>query len=194
MFKNIGIIFCIFFIVACGTGVNDLTFTGICDGYSDSSSAPYVVPWEVGTTQIISQGNCGSVTHNGKAKYAYDVGMEIGTAIVASRAGVVYEVVKDKSDGNGCADGENHIYIEHADGSVAKYLHLTKNGSTVSVGDVVTRGQKIGTSGNTGCSGGPHLHFEVNTDRDSGMSIPVTFKNVGDNGRGLQAGQSYIAK
>jgi murein DD-endopeptidase MepM/ murein hydrolase activator NlpD len=41
------------------------------------------------------------------------------------------------------------------------YMHLKKNSITVKVGDKVAEGQKIGESGNTGESTGPHLHFEI---------------------------------
>lgn len=39
------------------------------------------------------------------------------------------------------------------------YIHLDR--IDVERGDAVVAGQQIGLSGNTGCSSGPHLHFEV---------------------------------
>ncbi len=55
-----------------------------------------------------------------------------------------------------------YIYINHDNGYQTRYAHLSA--VTVSKDDRVTRGQVIGTSGTTGWSTGPHLHFEV---RDS---------------------------
>lgn len=40
------------------------------------------------------------------------------------------------------------------------YMHMASK--TVNVGDVVKQGQYIGKIGNTGCSTGTHLHFQIN--------------------------------
>jgi murein DD-endopeptidase MepM/ murein hydrolase activator NlpD len=42
---------------------------------------------------------------------------------------------------------------------ISRYLHLSR--LDVSVGQVVAAGTQLGLSGNTGCSSGPHLHFET---------------------------------
>jgi murein DD-endopeptidase MepM/ murein hydrolase activator NlpD len=58
------------------------------------------------------------------------------------------------SGGNG-----NIIVVEHGHGFSTAYAHNKEN--LVTVGQKVTKGQGIATSGSTGMSTGPHLHYEV---------------------------------
>ncbi len=51
-----------------------------------------------------------------------------------------------------------HIRLRHPDGSLTIYGHLTK--PYVSRGQKVSQGDRIGLTGNSGFSTGPHLHFE----------------------------------
>lgn len=53
--------------------------------------------------------------------------------------------------------GGNVIYIDHGEGIVSAYLHLSKQ--LVAVGDTVQQGTVIGHVGATGRVTGPHLHF-----------------------------------
>lgn len=76
-----------------------------------------------------------------------------GTDIQATGAGVIEKIIKKKS-GYG-----THIIINHGYGYQSLYAHMAS--VTVKVGDKVSRGQIIGTVGNTGTSTAPHLHYEV---------------------------------
>lgn len=53
--------------------------------------------------------------------------------------------------------GGRIIYIDHGQGIVTAYMHLSR--FLVAVGDTVARGQRIGLVGATGRVTGPHLHW-----------------------------------
>ena len=63
----------------------------------------------------------------------------------------------------------NGVIIQHADGSVAWYVHMKKNSVTSKpVGATVVRGEYLGIVGSSGSSTGPHLHFELH---DAGKNV-----------------------
>ena len=53
--------------------------------------------------------------------------------------------------------GGKVVYVDHGEGLVTAYLHLSKH--RVAVGDTVERGMVLGQVGATGRVTGPHLHF-----------------------------------
>ena len=61
--------------------------------------------------------------------------------------------------------GSNTVAIEHANGYTTTYLHLKKDSLRVTRGDRVQAGDVLGIVGSSGCSTGPHLHFEVRDGR-----------------------------
>ncbi|MFA7209213.1 MAG: peptidoglycan DD-metalloendopeptidase family protein [Parcubacteria group bacterium] len=80
--------------------------------------------------------------------------------------GIKYSSVFAARGGKVVGSGDNGKYaygkwlaIDHGDGLVTLYGHLSDK--AVSKGGKVKEGQKIGVSGNTGNSTGPHLHFSV---------------------------------
>lgn len=81
-----------------------------------------------------------------------DIAGKIGDPVYAAGAGKVITAAKDNSHGK-------YIVVEHPGGLQSWYLHLSK--ISISEGDTVTKGQRIGSLGNTGRSTGPHLHFEI---------------------------------
>lgn len=81
-----------------------------------------------------------------------DFAVPIGTPVMAVGDG---EVIMVK--GGGAAG--NYVAIRHGRQYMTRYMHLSK--TLVKVGQKVKRGDRIGLSGNTGRSTGPHLHFEV---------------------------------
>jgi murein DD-endopeptidase MepM/ murein hydrolase activator NlpD len=186
-------IFLALVIISCGQGVDEVTHKGVCEGYNDQSTSEYDLPFAVNESKEVSQANCSAASHFGPQRFAYDFATDIGTDIYAARAGTVIEVEESFEDGNGCPD-DNHVYIRHSDNTIGGYVHLTKNGANVNVGDVVAQGDLIGTSGNTGCSSGAHLHFHVWQSDAKENTIPVVFRNTSANPRGLAGGKTYTAQ
>ena len=91
-----------------------------------------------------------------------DWGMPVGTLLYAVESGVV---VRRNDDFKGNAYGL-YVVIWHEELNLASwYCHMSK--ISVSVGDKVIRNQVIGSSGNTGNTTGPHLHFNIcHTDKN----------------------------
>ena len=189
---------CIIFLGAalaagCGSGSDFLSGGASCGPYTAPSQSPYVLPYPVGQSFLTSQGNCGTYSHTGDDRYAYDFAMPIGTTIVATRAGTVLDLIESNTDDNGGISA-NFVRITHSDGTIAIYAHLTKDGVVVSAGASVTQGQSIALSGNSGYSSAGHLHFEVFQDANSSKSVPVTFSNASPNPNGpLKTDSTYSA-
>jgi len=94
---------------------------------------------------------------------AVDIANKCGTSVVASADGVV---IKDDELGSGKSGWNNgygvFVLMEHTNGIKTRYAHLDE--ARVDIGDVVSRGQVIGTMGSTGNTetvNGCHVHFEV---------------------------------
>ncbi|MFD5073724.1 transglycosylase family protein [Streptomyces sp. NPDC058371] len=70
------------------------------------------------------------------------------------------------------------VVIRHSDGRYTQYAHLSA--ISVKAGQNVVGGQRIGRSGSTGNSTGPHLHFEVRTGPGFGSDVdPVAYLRTG---------------
>ena len=84
--------------------------------------------------------------------YGIDIAAGSGTAILAAKPGKC--IYRGYSNIRG-----NFLKLDHGGGVVTLYQHCSK--ILVSVGTQVKAGQRIALVGSTGCSTGPHLHFEV---------------------------------
>ena len=82
-----------------------------------------------------------------------DYALYHGTPVLAAMSG---KVSRTACLGSGYG---NHVILDHEGGLQTVYAHLSR--VSVSFGDIISEGQIIGYSGNTGNSTGPHLHFEV---------------------------------
>ena len=86
-----------------------------------------------------------------KAHNGIDYKAPKGTPVYAAGDGKVIRSDYNKFNGH-------HVFIQHANSIVTKYLHFTKR--TVKKGQRVKQGKVIGYVGATGLAQGPHLHYE----------------------------------
>ncbi len=146
--------------------------------FATEAGPRFHLPWAVGCTHTIGQGNNGSFSH--ADLFAWDVTMPIGTPVVAAGAGRIVDVreadLPDDPMQMESVPLANLVTIDHGGGLKSLYGHLDYEGVAVVPGQWVARGQVIGFSGNTGFSTAPHLHYEV-TDV-FGESVSTCFHEV----------------
>ncbi|MEV8093742.1 M23 family metallopeptidase [Kitasatospora sp. NPDC085879] len=110
-----------------------------------------------------------------KTNHSYAAGFHTGVDF-AVRPGTPLVAVGDAtvvSAGWAGAYG-NQVVLKLSDGHFAQYAHMSKLG--VHAGQKMHAGDRVGLSGNTGNSTGPHLHFEIRTANRYGAVIdPVKY-------------------
>jgi murein DD-endopeptidase MepM/ murein hydrolase activator NlpD len=84
-----------------------------------------------------------------------DFGGGYGATVFAAGSGTVISAAKKGSYGN-------TVVIDHGGGLSTVYGHLSH--ISVSEGQSVSAGQRVGAIGSSGLSTGPHLHFETRVD------------------------------
>jgi hypothetical protein len=175
-----------------------------CASFHGPSQSEYVLPFQAGKSfKVLASTGHYRTGNRGVGLFAIDFAMPIGTPIVAAREGVVIAVRDSFPDGNNEDLKENFVFVNHSDGSIGRYMHLTRGGALVRVGQRVRQGEMIARSGNSGQSTQPHLHFDVQRCGPNmppnynalpcGETLPVTFRNTVGHPCGLQAGNSYRA-
>lgn len=122
------------------------------------SSAGYIFP--------VAGLNIYNINNRNYPSYPGHTGVDIninvrGKSVVAVKDGTVYaSAALKRADGTYKSYGE-YIMIDHHDGTMTLYAHMSPDSRTVQKGDSVVQGQVIGIVGTTGNSTGLHLHFEV---------------------------------
>jgi len=132
-----------------------------CSGESRTSHGKYIYPIPA---EIPINIEPESITHVGRDEFAIDFLIPEGTAILAAREGLIYEVVVINNVGGAeekYAEFANYIIIKHEDDEFSVYIHLKQNSATIISGEEVKAGQVIAIQGSTGYTFEPHLHFAV---------------------------------
>lgn len=121
---------------------------------------------------------CSGVSYNGHQGIDTDllqlVNQNVGVPVYAALDGTVVLANDGQPDDNRCVCGSaipgwpqcppgtqaNAVIIDHGGGHQSWYWHLRTGSVAVEVGEMVMAGQPIGMVASSGCSTGPHLHFE----------------------------------
>lgn len=121
----------------------------------------------------VLENGCESITNNYTSSHkAVDIVSSCtGTDdVIALSDGTVEMAVRNVKYTNHNARGAgtygNYVKIEHADGKKTLYAHMAYGSVNVTKGQVIKKGQKLGTMGETGNAYGKHLHFEVRNSNE----------------------------
>ena len=130
-----------------------------------------IVTQSFGTTPFASKN---PQVYNGSGHNGIDFGVRVGTPIYSAQSGIVLGTGNTDTACSGVSYGK-WILIKHNNGLTTLYAHLSV--ISVNAGQSVGVRQKIGLSGNTGYSTGPHLHFTVYASDSVHISGPNEYKS-----------------
>jgi murein DD-endopeptidase MepM/ murein hydrolase activator NlpD len=145
------------------------------DPRAEPTPYAYSLPYPAGLAFSVLQGFHGAFSHRGSNEYAVDFDCPVATQVIATRPGVVVAANAAAQTAGTTPEfleykRTNFVLLLHDDGTIGEYMHLSPSGIEVAPGQRVARGQGIALSGNTGFSSTPHLHFQVMTAGDDGVS------------------------
>jgi murein DD-endopeptidase MepM/ murein hydrolase activator NlpD len=85
----------------------------------------------------------------------------------------------------------NFVVIDHGTGEFSLIAHLNQGSVKVKVGDVVSAGQLVGRTGNSGMSTEPHVHYHLmdHADWHKAQGLPAQFSNFVRNGQQVERGE-----
>lgn len=112
--------------------------------------------------------------YSGNGHNGIDFSAKVGTPILSAQSGTVLGVGDTDRACSGVSYGK-WVLVRHTNGLTTLYAHLSV--IQVSAGQTVSVGQKVGLSGNTGYSTGPHLHFTVYASDSVHIAGPTEYKS-----------------
>lgn len=131
-------------------------------------STTYVFPTKTGS---ISSYFGASRDGGARSHAGVDVAVPVGTPVRSMAGGEVVYTGYTSQRGN-------YMKVQNSDGTLSLYQHL--NGFDARVGDRVSPGQRIATSGNTGVGTGPHLHYELFVNGSAVDPLSVNYYGAGN--------------
>ncbi len=147
--------------------VKDLTYRyyrfrtpddGLVDFYDETgkSSRKFLLRKPIATGEITSTYGMRfhPILHYARMHNGVDWAAPIGTPILAAGNGTVIKA--EFSSGYG-----RRVELQHANGYVTTYNHMSGFGKGMEAGAHVVQGQVVGYLGQSGLATGPHLHYEV---------------------------------
>lgn len=153
----------------------------ILDPGSIPAKGSKVLSWPLSTVRITQYfGNTEfskTAAYKGQGHNGVDFGVSVGTKVFTSLSGKVIAV--NTKVASMCQYGK-WVLVQHDNGLSTLYAHLSL--VSVNAGDIVTTGQQLGYSGDTGYSTGPHLHFSVYASKavelkdykcNNGATVPI---------------------
>lgn len=129
------------------------TGPGARDGFIVPSEGPPSSPFGptrryIGVSAVTGEPCDRTSVHRG-----YDIATPVGTPIIAPASGTV-----TLADGDLYYEGGT-VFLDHGHGLLSVFMHMSA--VEVEVGQVVAQGERLGKTGNTGRTTGPHLHWAV---------------------------------
>ncbi len=127
-------------------------YAGTRPAPTTASSGSYIIPLPKGSYMITDRYGERELYGKWTRHYGIDLAADKGVTVMAADGGTVIRAENSSSYGK-C------VTIRHDNGHETLYAHMSK--ITVSEGDKVYQGQKIGEVGRTGLATGNHLHLEL---------------------------------
>ena len=122
-------------------------------------------------------------TYNPPTHYGIDIVGLSDKNIYSTVNGVVAESRWENDDDHSQGYGQLVRIVDNDTGLSFIFGHLSER--SVSQGDTVTKGQKIGVEGSTGNSTGSHCHYQVSENWNEGTQNPANYGNF-QNVEGVQ--------